>query len=90
MRELFVETRSAVGEDGVVHRFDYYVLVGDMEVGGRLACESYGIKVCEQGGDTACIPDLTVSVSRIDGLMELLLRNTVGPASARDVVEDWM
>lgn len=90
MRELFVETRTVEGEDGVVHRFDYYVVVGEMAAGGRFNCESYGIKVREQGGDTAVIPNLTVSIARIDGLMELLTRNTVGPAGARDVVDDWL
>lgn len=90
MRELFVETRTATGEDGAAHRFDYYVVIGEMEVGGRFGCESYGIKVQERGGDTAVIPNITVSIARIDGLMELLTRNTVGPAGARDVVEDWL
>lgn len=90
MRELFVETRTAAGEDGIVHRFDYYVVVGEMEAGGRFSCESYGVKIQEQGGDGVVIPNLTVSVPRIDALMELLLRNTVGPASAREVVDDWL
>lgn len=90
MRELFVETRTAKGEDGVVHAFDYYVVIGEMAVGNRFNCESYGIKVQERGGDTAVIPNITVSISRIDGLMELLMRNTVGPSSAQDVVNDWL
>ena len=88
MRELFVETRTAVGEDGRLHSFDYYVVIGEMEVGGRFACESYG--VAEQGGDIAVIPNITVSISRIDALVDRMLRNTVSPASARDVVDDWL
>ncbi|ALP94917.1 MULTISPECIES: DUF6514 family protein [Intestinimonas] len=90
MRELFVETRTAVGEDGRLHSFDYYVVIGEMEVGGRFACESYGVKVAEQGGDIAVIPNITVSISRIDALVDRMLRNTVSPASARDVVDDWL
>ena len=90
MRELYVETRTAVGEDGALHRFDYYVVVGEMEVGGRFSCESYGVKVQERGGGAALIPDITVSIPRIDALMELLTRNTVGPSSAREVVDDWL
>ena len=83
MRELFVETRTAVGEDGRLHSFDYYVVIGEMEVGGRFACESYGVKVAEQGGDIAVIPNITVSISRIDALVDRMLRNTVSPASPR-------
>ena len=38
MRELFVETRTAVGEDGRLHSFDYYVVIGlGPGRGGRLA-----------------------------------------------------
>ena len=90
MREMFVGTRTAPGEDGQTHRFEYYVLIGQMEVAHRFACESYGVKVQEQGGDTAVIPDLTVSAQRIDELMELLMDHQVGPAGLRDVVEDWL
>lgn len=90
MRELFVGTRTASGEDGQTHRFEYYVLIGQMEIAHRFACESYGVKVREPGGDMAAIPDLTVSTERIDSLLELLTRNTVGPAGLRDVVDDWL
>lgn len=90
MRELFVETRTAAGEDGANHKFDYFVVVDEMEVEGRLSCESYGIKVAEQGGDMAVVPNITVNIERIDALMELFLRNSVGPSAARDVVDDWL
>ena len=46
--------------------------------------------MAEQGGDSAVIPNVTVSISRIDGLMELLTRNTVGPAAVGDVAADWL
>ncbi|HIY16111.1 MAG TPA: hypothetical protein H9839_02140 [Candidatus Intestinimonas stercorigallinarum] len=90
MRELFVTAHNTSGEDGRSHSFSYYILIGQMEVGARFACESYGVKVLEQGGDSAAIPDLTVSAARIDDLLELLIRNSVGPAGLRDVVEDWL
>ncbi len=90
MQELYVGSRTAKGEEGTVHRFDYCVVVGEMAVAGGFACESYGVKVQEQGGDTAVIPDLTVSAQRIDELMELLMDHQVGPAGLRDVVEDWL
>ncbi|WP_297717986.1 DUF6514 family protein [Intestinimonas sp.] len=90
MRELFVGARTASGEDGQTHHFAYYILIGQMEVAEHFACESYGVKIREMGGETAAIPDLTVNTERIDGLLELLTRNRVGPAGLRDVVDDWL
>ena len=90
MREMMVGARTASGEDGRQHRFEYFVLIGEMEVAGHLACESYGVKIRERGGDTAALPNLTVSAGRIDSLLTLLKRNTVGPAGVRDVVDDWL
>ena len=90
MRELLVGTRTARGEDGRQRRCEYYVLVGETAVEGGLPCESYGVKIREPGGDAAALPGLTVRPSRIDGLLELLQRNTVGPAGLRDVVDDWL
>ncbi len=90
MKDLFVETRTVEGEDGRAHRFDYFVVIGEMEVSSHFACESYGVKVAEQGGGVAVIPNITVSIARIDALMELLMRNTVGPAGVDDVVRDWL
>ena len=90
MREQYVNSSVAAGEDGSRHRFDYYILTGALEVNPRFSCESYGIKVSEVGGDVTSIPDITISASRIDALLELLTRNAVGPASVREVVEDWL
>ena len=90
MRELFVARLTVQGEDGGSHQFDYYIVIGEMEVEGRFSCESYGVKVVEQGGDTVVIPNVTVSISRIDGLLELLTRNRVGPAAVKDVVAAWL
>ena len=90
MRELYVETRTVEDELGNVHKFDYFVVIGEMSVGGKFACESYGVKVVEQGGDTAVIPNITVSISRIDSLMDMLQRNLVSPAGLDDVIADWL
>ena len=60
-----------------------------MAVGG-LCCESYGIKVTGPDGDSQAVPNITVSVGRIDELAELVRRNQVSPVTLRDVVEDWL
>lgn len=89
MRELLAEDRRETGEDGREHRYRYYVLVGEMPLGG-LACESYGVKVVSEDGEEASVPNITVSTARIDALLELLARNAVSPVNLRDVIDDWL
>lgn len=89
MRELFLRTLELTDQAGALHRYDYSILIGEMDV-GSYACESYGVKVAEQGGETAQAPDVTCSASRIDELCELLLRNAVTPTALQDVLSDWL
>ncbi len=89
MRELFLETVELADQAGAVRRFDYSILIGEMDV-GAYACESYGVKVSEQGGEEACVPNVTCSAARIDELSGLLVRNGVTPAALIDVVSDWL
>ena len=89
MRELFLKTLELTDQTGRVRRFDYSILIGEMDV-GAYTCESYGIKVAEQGGEQACVENITCSAFRIDELSELLLRHAVTPASLIDVVSDWL
>ena len=92
MRELFVTTRRETGADGQAVAFDYYILVDQMEVSGGFACESYGVRIVGREGSSDCIsiPNLTVSISRIDALMEQLTRCFVTPITAADVIDDWL
>lgn len=89
MRELFLETVELADQAGAVRRFDYSILIGEMDV-GAYACESYGVKVSEQGGEEACVPNVTCSAARIDELSSLLVRHGVTPAALSDVVSDWL
>ncbi|MCI2105937.1 MAG: DUF6514 family protein [Intestinimonas sp.] len=90
MRELLAESRNALDEKGTLHRFTYYIIIGEMMMGEQLGCESYGVKIAEDGGDIADVPNLTTSISRIDALLELLIRNEVGPVGLHDVLSDWL
>lgn len=89
MRELFLDTVELIDQAGKIRRFDYSILIGEMDV-GAYACESYGVKVAEQGGAQASVENITCSASRIDEISGLLVRNHVAPASLRDVVSDWL
>lgn len=92
MRELLIGTCDAQGEDGAIRRPKYYILVGEMEVSGGFACESYGVKIvdADHPTETVSVPNITTSVSRIDALMELLTRNLVTPEGLNDVIADWL
>lgn len=90
MREMLADSCKEVGEDGTEHCFEYIILVDEMEVSGGLFCESYGVRVVREDGESAEVRNLTVRVERIDALVELLRRNAVSPVTLRDVVEDWL
>ena len=89
MQELFLQTVELTDQTGTVRHYDYSILIGEMDV-GSYACESYGFKVAEQGGEQASIPNITCSASRIDELSDLLVRNGVTPVTLSDVLSDWL
>lgn len=92
MRELFVTTRTACFADGRQAVCDYYILIDQMDVRGGFSCESYGVRVVGREGieGDVSIPNITVSISRIDALMEQLTRGFVTPAAVDDIVADWL
>lgn len=92
MRELIVETRREALDGGQVLELEYAITVEPVEAEGELVCENYGIQIADRGvgGDTVVIPNVTASAQRIGALLELLARNTVTPATAMDVVRDWL
>lgn len=91
MRELYIGRVEEAREEGPSYRFDYYILVDQLEFHSGLFCESYGIKVSSPDTqEEERIPNITVSADRIDELAERMMRNSVTPATARDVVLDWL
>ena len=89
MRELFLQTLKLPDESGAIRSYDYAILIDEMDV-GPYSCESYGIRVAEQGGAEASVPNVTCSAARIDELSNLLLRNGVTPITLQDVLSDWL
>lgn len=90
MREYKLDQRSLYPDLPEPLLFDYAVLVEEVPA-GSFFCESYGAKVTSRvSGESAAIRDITLCVSRIDELMELLARNQVSPTHLRDVVDDWL
>lgn len=89
MRELFLQTLALPDESGAVRRYDYSILIDEMDV-GPFSCESYGIRVAERGGAEASAPHVTCSAARIDELSGLLLRSGVTPVTFHDVLSDWL
>ena len=64
MRELHVKTVVLKDGQGNNRCYDYAILIGEMTVGHH-ACESYGMKISEQGGEQCVIPNITVSTERM-------------------------
>lgn len=90
MREMTVCTRGVEDEKGRTRRYCYSILIDEMNV-GEFNCESYGVRIREEGtGRAAMASHVTTSIPRIDELMELLTRNAVTPAGLREVLDDWL
>ena len=62
----------------------YYLMAE--EVAG---IERYGLQI-RYGDETETVPDITTSQRRIQSLLEILMQGGVTPATAREVVEDWL
>ena len=90
MTELIADGEDRTGIENAQNKVTYSVLVDEMTIGGDLACESYGVKAVAPDGTSASVANITISISRIDELIELLRRNNVSPVHLRDVVEDWL
>ncbi len=90
MREIAVAKKQLWDENGINRMLDYAILVNETEISPRMVCESYGVRIRGEGGETAEVPDLTVSSARIGELVELLVRNAVTPCTLRDVIDDWL
>ena len=89
MKEIKIASRQCLDQEDAPRLFHYF-LTDDLEETPHLACESYGVRVSEEAGSSACLPRITSSAARIDELMTLLVDNRVGPAGLRDVVDDWL
>lgn len=90
MRELKLDLPSVYPDLEENRRYDYSILIEVVDT-GNFVCESYGACVTSRSsGARVAIPNITVSPSRIDELMRLLVRNQVGPVQLRDVIDDWL
>lgn len=90
MRELKLDLFSLYPGRTDNGAYDYAILVDEVDV-GAFSCESYGASVTSRlTGERSDVPNITVSVPRIDALMDLLVRNQVGPLHLRDVIDDWL
>lgn len=90
MQELYIDTRTVEDESGARRRFDYYILIGEIDT-GPFFCECYGVKVAQHdSGDGCSVSNITTSASRIDSLIELLLAHSVTPCGLPEVVADWL
>ena len=89
MMEIKIASRTCLDELGLPRTFHYALTVDAVETGTD-SWENYGVRITEEGGDSAVVPNITPSALRIDELISLLVEQAVGPATLRDVVDDWL
>lgn len=89
MMEVKIASRTYPDQLGRPRTFHYALTVDTVDT-GTFSCENYGVRISDEQGDTVSIPGITTSALRIDELMTLLVDQGVGPASLRDVVDDWL
>lgn len=73
----------------------YQVVVDMIRSGdGSVFCENYGVRVILDTGnfprETVTVRGITPCRRSIEALMELMIRNTVTPVTAGDVIEDFL
>lgn len=88
MQETYIDTRSCLDEEGLLHTFRYFLLTRQIPAGNFLFQE-YGVMVEETGADSAQISHVTHSQPKIQELLALLVQHAVTPVNLPDVVEDW-
>lgn len=89
MREIKIQSCDVLDQNGGKLRFDYYIVVEQVPMGGTFDVESYGVKIVN-GDECKLVPNLSVSRKTIENLMGKLVANQVGPATLRDVIDDWL
>ena len=88
MQEQLIHTQTCSDEQGIVHTFRYYLLTEQIPI-GSFACENYGIRIEQVGGESSSAPGMTRSRTRVDQLAKLLANHSVSPAHLFDVIEDF-
>lgn len=88
MQETYIDTRSCLDEEGLLHTFRYFLLTRQIPAGNFLFQE-YGVMVEETGAERARICHVTHSHPKIQELLTLLIQHAVTPVDLPDVVEDW-
>lgn len=89
MREIKIQSCDVLDQHGERLTFDYYLIVEQVSVGKSFDVESYGVKITNHK-EWAMISHISVSRNTIELLLRKLVDNQVGPATLRDVVDDWL
>lgn len=88
MQESLFKTATATEECGKTHRYSYWLITTQIPA-GQISFEEYGVRITAADGESACLPSLTHSYSRIGSLLALLAEHTVSPSHLYDVAADW-
>lgn len=89
MQETYIDTRSCLDEEGLLHTFRYVLLTCQTHT-GSFCLEEYGVMVEETGAGHTRIFPITHSFPKIQALMNLLVTHAVTPTNLSEVAEDWI
>ena len=90
MKNLHWQSCTVPDSEGRPLSLRYSLLVDEIPCGASMLLENYGIRIDASGGDSLTLPGITPLRCEIEDLLTLMCRNTVTPATARDVTEDWL
>ena len=89
MQETYIDTRSCLDEEGLLHTFRYSLLAHRCPT-GPFFLEEYGVQVEEDGIECEALFPITHSQPKIRALLTLLIDHAVTPTNLPDVVADWI
>lgn len=93
MWELFAAERSVETETGQAYRISYYILAEEVVAADHVLCENYGVRIVtvgKSGVQSESMRRITLCLSKVNQLVQMMATYLVTPSTLRDIVEDWI
>ena len=86
MWELFAAERSVETETGQAYRISYYILAEEVVAADHVLCVTAG----KSGVQSESMRRITLCLSKVNQLVQMMATYLVTPSTLRDIVEDWI
>lgn len=93
MWELFAAERSVETETGQAYRISYYILAEEVVAADHVLCENYGVRIVtagKSGVQSESMRRITLCLSKVNQLVQMMATYLVTPSTLRDIVENWI